>query len=503
MGHFTKPPWVSQIGGVASEHPVASNVGVEVLRSGGNAFDAAVAVSLTLAVVQPHLGGLGSDLVALTYEASEGDVEFLNATGWAPAGLSKGLLESRGLNGVPLRGPLSPVVPGMLAGLYSMWRRFGSIEWRSLVNYVIKAVEPGFPAGPSLVRAIGSVVKTGAIDDSFKAVYPINAEPWSIVKIPKLIKALRLIAEKGDEAFYNGEIGESIITHVNSLGGVFNASDLRDYRPEWGKALSVNYRGFTINETPPNTQGLTTLMILKLLEDYMPKGPFTADRIIKYLDAYKVAYRARDMFIGDPRFIEVPINNLLDPGFLRGIGESGGSLSGTGDTTYFVVVDGYGNVVSGIQSLYHHFGSLVTDPNYGVTLNNRASDFSLKGPNALEPRKRPLHTLSTVMVAKDGELKYALGTSGAHYRPQQHALMLTNIIDYGMSPVEAVNAPRFLWSNSELLIEDGYDTTGLNTKYITLSYPGATGVASILALLNGGFKLLYSDIRGDGLALGL
>ncbi|WP_291764980.1 gamma-glutamyltransferase family protein [Caldivirga sp. UBA161] len=501
MGYFIKPPWVSNLGGIASEHPVASGVGAGILRSGGNAFDAAVAVSLTLAVVQPHLGGLGSDLVALIYDANRGRIEFLNATGWAPAGLSKGLLESRGLSKVPLRGPLSPVVPGMLAGLYSLWRRLGSIEWRSLVNHVIKAVEPGFPAGPGLIRAVRSVVDSNAIDDAFKAAYPINAEPWSIIKMPKLIKALELIAEEGDDAFYRGEIGESIIAHVNSLGGVFSINDFRDYRPEWGEPVSIEYRGFTINETPPNTQGLTTLMILKLLEDYKPSGPFTVDRIMNHIEAYKVAYRARDMFIGDPRFINVPINDLLNLSFLKGIGE--GSLhGGVGDTTYFVVADGYGNVVSGIQSLYYHFGSLVTDPNFGITLNNRASDFSLSGPNALEPRRRPMHTLSTVIITKDGELKYALGTSGAHYRPQQHALIVTNIIDYGMNPVDAVNAPRFLWSSGELLVEDGYETNSLNVKHTRLSYPGTTGVASILALLNNGFKLLYSDIRGDGLALG-
>ncbi|ABW02098.1 gamma-glutamyltransferase family protein [Caldivirga maquilingensis] len=501
MSSFSKTPWVSKLGGVASEHPVSSGVGVNVLKLGGNAVDAAVAVSLALAVTQPHLGGLGSDLVALIYNGDE--VKVLNATGWAPAKLTRGLLESRGLSKVPLRGPLSPVVPGMLAGLYTMWREMGTLEWRSIVNTVIEAVKDGFPAGLSLVRAIRSVISNELIDDAFKSTYPINAEPWSVVKISKLTKALELIAEHGADSMYNGELGESLVKRVNELGGVLDLSDLRDYRPEWVNPVSIEYRGFIINEAPPNTQGLTTLMILKLLEDEdMPKDPFSSERIRQFLNAYRIAYKARDEFIGDPRFTNIPINTLLDVGFLRSLGQ-GKSPSGVGDTTYFITADNHGNVVSCIQSLYHHFGSLVTDPEYGVTLNNRASDFALSGPNALEPRKRPLHTLSSVMILKNGELKYTLGTSGAHFRPQQHALMITNIIDYGMNPVDAVNAPRFLWNSDELIIEDDYETSGVNEKFRLIKYPGSTGVASVLAMLDNGFKLLYSDIRGDGLALGL
>lgn len=502
MNWPSKTPWVTKLGGVASEHVTASKVGVEVLRMGGNAIDAAVAVSLTLAVTQPHLGGLGSDLVALIYTAKDGKVHFLNATGWAPAGMSKGLIESRGLSRVPVRGPLSMVVPGMLAGLYSMWGRFGTLEWGRIVNAVINEVQGGFPIGPSLVRAIQDVM--GEADEAFKSTYPINAKPWDIVKVPKLINALRLIAEQGSDALYRGDIGESIVNHVSNLGGVLSMSDLRDYEPEWGEPLSIDYRGFRVYETPPNTQGLTTLIILKLLE--MEPGepaPFSSDRVSKYLRAYGIAYGIRDEYIGDPRFINVPINEILNPEFLRRRGGGGPGAAGDADTTHFIVIDPGGNIVSCIQSLYYHFGSMVTDPKYGVTLNNRASDFSMSGPNELMPRKRPLHTLSTVMVFRDNEPWLILGTSGAHYRPQQHTLMLTNIIDYGMNPVEAVNAPRFLWGNNELILEEGYETSGLRVNHRLIRYPGRTGVANVLALLNHGLKVLYSDVRGDGVALGL
>jgi len=477
----------------SSKVPWVTRLGVEVIRIGGNAVDAAVATSLTLAVTQPHLGGLGSDLVALIYTASDGKVHFLNATGWAPAKMS------RSLGKVPLRGPLSIVVPGMLAGLYSMWRRFGELEWRRLISMVIDGVGGGFPIGPSLVRAISNVLNDA--DDAFKSTYPINAKPWDLVKIPKLINALRLIGENGPDAFYRGDIGESIVNHVNSLGGVLSMSDLRDYEPEWGDPICVEYRGLTVCETPPNTQGLTTLMILRLIENE-PKapGPFSPNRINTYLKAYEAAYSARDEFIGDPRFVKIPVDRLLDPEFLKG--RLGGPRGGGGDTTYFVVADSEGNVVSAIQSLYYHFGSLVTEPKYGITLNNRAADFSMSGVNEVAPRKRPLHTLSTVMVMRNGELELALGTSGAHYRPQQHVLMLTNIVDYGMNPVNAINAPRFLWGTDGLIIEEGFEVTGLSVRHRLIKYPGSTGVASILANING-VKILYSDVRGDGAALGL
>ncbi|BDR90940.1 gamma-glutamyltransferase family protein [Vulcanisaeta souniana] len=501
-----KPPWITESGGVASEHPVASKLGVDVLSLGGNAIDATITTSLALALTQPHLGGLGGDFFAMIYTAREGRVYFLNASGWAPKGLSRELLRQRGLNAVPLRGPLSPVVPGLLAGLHALWKRFGSNEWRSLVKPVVDAARGGFPVGPSFVKAIELVKNEVANDSDFKTVYPINAKPWDLIRIEPLIKTLELIMEHGPDVLYRGEVGEALVNYVQSRSGVMEMSDLMEYEPEWRDPLSIDYKGLTIYESPPNTQGVTTLMILKLLEYIRDTGdPWSRRRIETYLGAYRVAYELRDRYVGDPRFIDAPINKLLDPDFLLSEFKSrygNRQLGASGDTTYFVIVDKEGNVVSAIQSLYQHFGSLVTEPRYGITLNDRASDFSMDGPNALMPRKRPLHTLSAVIITKDGEPRYALGTSGAHFRPQQHTLFITNIIDYGLSPVEAIDAPRFLWDRKSLTIEEGYEVTGLTEPHQVIKYPGRTGVASIAAFLNGGRKLLYADIRGDGLALG-
>ncbi len=503
-----KPPWITELGGVASEHPTASRLGVDVLNLGGNAIDAAVTTSLALALTQPHLGGLGGDFFAMIYIAREGRVYFLNAGGWAPRRLSRELLMERGLNAVPLRGPLSPVVPGLLAGLHALWRRFGTSEWRSLVRPVVETARKGFPASPSLVRAIDSLRNEVTGNSGFGTVYPMDVEPWGLMRIEPLIRTFELIMEYGPDVLYRGEVGEALVGHVQSIGGVMEMDDLAEYEPEWRDPLSIDYRGLTIYESPPNTQGITTLMMLALLEELNVKAePWSRGRIETYLGIYRVAYELRDSYVGDPRFVEVPITKLLDRDFLRSTYESAakrasGQLGGSGDTTYFVVVDGEGNVVSAIQSLYQHFGSLITEPRYGITLNNRASDFSMDGPNALAPRKRPLHTLSAVIVTKDGEPRYALGTSGAHFRPQLHTLFITNIIDYGLSPVEAIDAPRFLWDRKSLTIEEGYEVAGLTEPHQVIRYPSRTGVASIAAFLGNGRKLLYADIRGDGLALG-
>lgn len=238
-----KSPWITELGGVASEHPVASRLGVDVLNLGGNAVDAAVTTSLALALTQPHLGGLGGDFFAMLYIAREGRVYFINAGGWAPRKLSRELLLQRGLNAVPMRGPLSPVVPGLLAGLHAMWRRFGTDEWRSLVRPVVEVARRGFPASPSFVKAVESLRSEIANNNDFRSVYPINARPWDVIRIEPLVKTFELIMEHGPDILYRGEVGEALVNYVQSVGGVMEMSDLMEYEPEWRDPLSISYKG--------------------------------------------------------------------------------------------------------------------------------------------------------------------------------------------------------------------------------------------------------------------
>ncbi|GAB6945949.1 hypothetical protein JCM16161A_00790 [Vulcanisaeta sp. JCM 16161] len=290
-----KSPWITELGGVASEHPVASRLGVDVLNLGGNAVDAAVTTSLALALTQPHLGGLGGDFFAMLYIAREGRVYFINAGGWAPRKLSRELLLQRGLNAVPMRGPLSPVVPGLLAGLHAMWRRFGTDEWRSLVRPVVEVARRGFPASPSFVKAVESLRSEIANNNDFRSVYPINARPWDVIRIEPLVKTFELIMEHGPDILYRGEVGEALVNYVQSVGGVMEMSDLMEYEPEWRDPLSISYKGLTVYESPPNTQGITTLMILKLLEELKVNvNAWSRSRIETYLSIYRIAYELRD-----------------------------------------------------------------------------------------------------------------------------------------------------------------------------------------------------------------
>ena len=489
-----KPPFISRRGAVASEHPYASMAGLRVLEEGGNAVDAAVAISFTLAVSQPALNGLGGDFMATVLRGDR--TSFVNGSGWAPRRLTVDLVRGKlGLGSIPRYGPLSAVVPGMVDGVHAMWREFGSMEWGHLLSFAVRRAREGLPASPALRAAVGSL--DGSYSDAnTRRTY--SAGRWERVDLSGLAAAIEGIAEHGPEFFYR-DVGAAIAGYVSSLGGVMEPDDFSEYRAEVSGTVSCTYRGYTVHESPPNSQGITTLLILRELEG---EGRGTVEPRAM-LEAYARAYALRDRYVADPRFVRVPVEELLSGG-VGGRGREGTTASparplGGGDTTNFVVADSKGMVVSGIQSLYHGFGSRVTEPSYQVTLNNRASDFSMEGPNRVEPRKRPLHTLSSVIVTRDGEPFVALGTSGGHFRPQQHALLIVDMVDRGMDVVEAIDSPRFLWDGGSVIAEEGADTGGIDARRIP--YPGATGVAHAIQF-RGADRIAYADPRGEGLALG-
>ncbi|MGC8772790.1 MAG: gamma-glutamyltransferase family protein [Conexivisphaera sp.] len=484
-----KPPFVSRRGVVASEHPYASMAGLRALEEGGNAVDAAVAISFTLAVSQPALNGLGGDFMATVLRGDR--TTFVNGSGWAPRRLTVDLVRGElGLSSIPRYGPLSAVVPGMVGGVHAMWREFGSMEWGRLLSFAARRAREGLPASPALRAAVGSLEGSYS-DANTRRIY--SAGRWERVDLSGLAAAIEGIAEHGPEFFYR-DVGAAIADYVSSIGGVMEPDDFSGYRAEVSGTVSCTYRGYTVHESPPNSQGITTLLILRELEVGVGSGSAGPREMLK---AYARAYALRDRYVADPRFVEVPVEELLSGG--KGEGGSMAESLGSGDTTNFVVADSGGMVVSGIQSLYHGFGSRVTEPSYGVTLNNRASDFSMEGPNRVEPGKRPLHTLSSVIITRDGEPFAALGTSGGHFRPQQHALLITDMVDRGMDVVEAIDAPRFLWDGESVVAEEGADAGGMDARRIP--YPGSTGVAHAIQF-HGADRIAYADPRGEGLALG-
>jgi gamma-glutamyltranspeptidase/glutathione hydrolase len=502
---------------VATEHPLATAAAVEVLSRGGNAFDAAVAASLTLTVVLPHLGGLGGDFFALV-RTRDGSVHFIDGSGPAPAQASIEKLRKMGYTSMPVRGPLAVTVPGLVDALRVMWQRFGSLEWRELVSKAVSLARGGFPASRSLVRGVKAARDLLSTDPG-SAAYLAADRIGALVRFPGLAQALERIAEDPRD-FYEGDIARSIASYVQQRGGLLSYEDLSSYSASVRSPITVTYKSCRVHEAPPPTQGITTLHLLKLTEQVeLPRDPIAEERVAILFTVSLAAYEARDRYVTDPGFMEVSVDELLDEAFIYKLYERAVSAASalpaklrwrsSGDTTFFAIADVEGNVMAGIQSLYNHFGAAVTEPKYQVPLNNRGSDFVLDSghANALEPGKRTLHTLSAMVVECEKNI-YALGTSGGHYRPQIHWWLATNILDYGMQLSEAIEAPRVLldFRGRRIITEEvPVDAVARVYRYevVRQPYPSRTGVAAGVQLkLEDGVKVAASDVRGDGVAFG-
>ncbi|MEM4519200.1 MAG: gamma-glutamyltransferase family protein [Sulfolobales archaeon] len=514
-----RTPFISTSDLVVSEHPIASVIGAKILSSGGNAVDAAVATSFALSVLQPQLSGLGGDYFALIYKEDDGRIYFINGSGYSSKNANADHLRTLGINEIRPDSPYSITVPGMVDSLYNMWSRFGVLEWEKLVRPAVELANKGFPQYPSLVKAIRDNYDLLVRDEGSRTTY-LSTElgVGNIIKFPNLGKALQLISEDYRN-FYEGDIANSIVNCIGSKGGFIDYSDLKDYRSFWDDPIKIEYRGYQVFETPPNTQGITTLHLLRLLSDIDSKDleVLSSERIETFFKLFRAAYRIRDRYVGDPRYVKKDLLSSEVIGELfKALSEelltTKRKISASGDTTYYVVSDKYGNVVSGIQSIFYAFGSGITEPNYGVTFNCRGSSFNLvRGDiNELSPRKYPFHTLSSVIVLDSNEqVRWALGTSGGHYRPQIHAELITHLIDYGLDPQTSIELPRFLWdpSTNELIIEEGFKLPNIDVVNVkTVKYPSRLGVAAVLEVrrsVEGNIKLGASDIRGDGLGLSI
>ena len=512
--------------GVAvAEHPLAAEAAALVLDEGGNAVDAAVAAAFTLSVVLPHLGGLGGDYFALV-RTREGRVVFVDGGGPAPRALDRGLLESRGLRGVPRRGPLSPTVPGMVDGLRVMHEALGRLEWARLVGPAAGLAREGFPATRSLARASALAGELLSLTPGSWAYSGV--EELGLLRLPGLADALEAVAED-PRSFYEGDIARRIADHLRSLGGVMDYEDLASYRASLGEPLELGVKGpggpCTAYEAPPPTQGATTLHMIHAginegLLDIGPEAPPPPRAGILAAVAL-AAYRVRDELIGDPEYMDVEPRTLVSGEILGRVAGEAKRLSSelpqprapprrwslAADTTFYTVADSEGNVVAGIQSLYYHFGSGIAEPRYQVLLNNRASDFNPEPgkPSSLRPGARPLHTLSALILDCSGSV-YAVGTSGGHYRPQIHLQLAYNLLVLGLNPGEAVAAPRALFSVPEWKVivekpEHRVHFARIGTMTVEpVQYPARAGVAAVLQVRGDGARVAAYDVRGDGSA---
>ncbi len=453
----------TQLGIVAAAQPLAAQAGAQVLARGGNAVDAAIATNAVTGVVEPFMNGIGGDLNALIYISKTGRLYGLNATGWTPAALTLEHIKSQ--REQQIVGIDAVTVPGAVAGWEALRSRFGRLPMDVLLAAAIHYAEHGFPVSDEMAYWWAHAGELFANTPGFAQTYQ-NAGRWpgagEVFRNPNLASSLRLIAARGPAGFYEGAIASAIVALSRQLGGLMSAQDLREYTPEWVEPISINYRGWTVSELPPNTQGIAALIMLGIMErfDLSKKGFHSPEALHIMIEAKKLAYAEMLRYVGDPRFSDVPTERLLSREHADGLARridltranchvepshlSGFSNIPSGETTYVAAIDRDGNIASLIQSLFGHFGSGLIPAGTGFALQNRGVAFSLseQSPNVLAPRKRPFHTIIPGFMQK-GRAQIGFGIMRGLNQAQAQAQFVANVVDYGMDIQQALEAGRF------------------------------------------------------------
>ena len=450
---------------VAASSPLAAQAGAQMLARGGHAVDAAIAANAVLGVVEPYMNGMGGDLFAMVYDAGRDALYGLNASGPAPGGLSTGVLRRHGLDAMPATGIHSVTVPGAVGGWAALHERFGRLPLADVLAPAAFYAEDGFPVAPIVAEGWGALEDAVAGDPGAAATYlPGGAAPaaGAIFRNPDLARSLRLVAGHGRDAFYRGPLANAIVSFSQTNGGTLTADDLSSFEPEWVEPVSTTYRGWTVYELPPNTQGIAALMMLDLMEPapLARYGFHSVDALHTMIEAKKLAYADMLRWVGDPRFTSLPVPALLakeraarraaaidmqraaanvEPDHLAGLTTGAG-----GDTVYLSAIDRDGNIVSLIQSIFGGFGSGLVAPGTGFALQNRGALFTLEPghPNELAPGKRPLHTIIPAFMRKD-RVRIGFGIMCGFNQAQAHAQFVANVVDFGLDIQQALEAGRF------------------------------------------------------------
>ena len=452
-------------GMVASSHPLATQIGLEILKQGGSAVDAAIAVNAALGLMEPTGNGIGGDLFAIVWDAKSKKLYGLNASGPAPKKLSLEYFQENNLSEYPEFGPLPVTVPGAVAGWSELHKKFGKLPIKKLFKPTIAYAREGFPVTETIAYYFTLNKQRFQDYPNFKEVWMANGDvpkTGEIFKNPALGNTLETLADKGLSEFYTGDIARITADFIQAQGGFLSYDDLADYRPEWVQPISTDYRGYEVWELPPNTQGLATLQILNILEGFnlAELGLYSTEYIHLFIEAKKLAFADRAKFYADPRFAKLPIETLLSKDYAtkrrqeinpkKAALVDASGLPQHGDTVYLTTADQDGNMVSLIQSNYSGMGSGMTPPDLGFMLQNRGTLFSLdpKHLNVVAGGKRSFHTIIPAFVTKDGNPYISFGVMGGATQPQAQAQVLINIIDFGMNLQEAGDAPRIVHSGS-------------------------------------------------------
>lgn len=489
----------------ATSQPLATQVALDVMKSGGNAIDAAIAANALLGLVEPTGNGIGGDLFAIVWHAETEKLYGLNASGRSPQSLSRQWFIDQGYTSIPSHGPLPVSVPGTVDGWYMLHDRFGRLPMPKLLQPTIDYAEKGFPVSQLIAyywqRSVAILEKWPGFVDQFtkdgKA--PAEGDIW---RNPGLASTLKALAKGGRDAFYQGQIARTIAAYMQENGGFLSLQDLADHRGNWIEPVSTNYRGYDVWELPPNGQGIAALQILNIVEqfDVANMGRESAEFVHLFTEAKKLAFEDRAKYYADPEFNNIPVRQLISKPYAQSRAKlidqtrasraySAGKLLEEGDTIYLTTADSEGNMVSLIQSNYRGMGSGMTPPGLGFILQDRGEMFSLEAGhfNQFEGGKRPFHTIIPAFVTKDGKPWMSFGLMGGAMQPQGHAQIIINMVDFGLDVQAAGDAPRIHHSGSSE--PTGEKMTDGGILNLETGYP----LATIRQLMRMGHKIQYAN----------
>ncbi len=498
-------------GMVTSGHVLASQAGIQTMMTGGNAVDAAIATAAALGVVEPAGSGLGGDGFILIYWAETGQVTAVNATGPAPNAATRETYLKNG--GIPMKGMRSVSVPGLLDGWLLAHERYGALKLDEVFTPAISLCEEGFPVSNRLAGGLRGNNSAFAAEPDTRAIFTNNGEPipaGELLANPNLGTTLRKIAKNGRDVFYEGEIAKAIDEFSRAHDGLLTADDLANYKAHWDDPIHVNYRGYEVYEMPPNSSGHILLQELNIVElfDLQTLGCNTAESVHLMVEAKKLAFADREKYMADPNWVDVPIEGMLSKSYAAeqakridlekaAVDVPAGGPEAHEDTTCFCTADSAGNLVCILQSIQSGFGSNLIAGDTGILLNNRMTYWHLEEdhPNCLMPGKRVRHTMNPVIVTKDGKPVLACGTPGADTQVQTNLQLVTQALDFGMTPQEAVSAPR--WRSLQNPMESTIPHTCSN--HLQLENRFASDVQEQLAQ-NGHELQIVGDWGGPGSA---
>ena len=461
----TGKPWatrsevIAQHGMVCTSHPLATQAGIDILKKGGNAIDAAIAANACLGLMEPNSCGVGGDLFVIVWDAKTQKLYGLNASGRSPKGLTRQYFKDKNLQTVPPYGPLPVTVPGCVDGWFELHKKFGRLKMSEILQPSIDYAMNGFPVTEVIAYNIHHGTELFINFPNYKETYTINGNELrkgDIFKNPGLANTYRLLATKGRDEFYKGTIAKTIVEFIKSQGGFLELSDFSAHQADWVDPVSTSYRGYDVWELPPNGQGISVLQMLNILEGYDIKkfGFGSPEHVHYFVEAKKLAYEDRAKYYADPQFSKVPVKQLISKEYAKkrrvlikedkaGEDYEAGELSDN-NTIYLSVADKDGNMVSLIQSISRNMGSGMVPPGLGFMLHDRGELFSLADghANVFEPGKRPFHTIIPAFITKEGKPFLSFGVMGGSFQPLGHVQIIMDIVDFGMNLQEAGDAPR-------------------------------------------------------------